>query len=114
MLGRAHPLQRKTPLRARNPERRARRDAKYNAYLDSAVWAALRAERLRISGGICECGCGRRINDGTPESAYQCHHIRYTFRGLGNEDLNDLRAYRAGCHAALHRGQRWYKGRRTW
>lgn len=63
----------------------------YADYLASPHWQ----ERRKVAGDAADwkCACGKR--------ATQIHHRSY--RNVGQEKPNDLRAVCAGCHKEIHR-----------
>ena len=67
----------------------------YERYMQSAEWAAKRAERLEIDGHRCRT-CGH-----TGEQwGLQVHHV--TYERLGDEDVEkDLITLCASCHEAI-------------
>ncbi len=68
------------------------RRKKYNEYIKSPEWRALRAKVFRRCKGICE-GCGEN-------AAVQVHHL--TYARLGHEMLFDVVAVCLSCHEQLH------------
>jgi len=54
----------------------------YHEYLQSPEWKALRAEKIKSTGGNCEL-CGLYIGNGG-----ECHHN--TYERLFREELDDL------------------------
>lgn len=106
------PLQRRTrlenkkPMRKANPERLARRRAKYEAAIRSPHWRELRKRAFARAGGVCECPdrCGRPLGKG-----WTLDHVHY--QRLGQERLDDVRALSAPCNRRLEYEKRgWYRG----
>jgi hypothetical protein len=60
----------------------------YAAYLQSELWASIRAKALQ--GATCACGCGQPAN--------QVHHKAYTEANLIGETLSGLVAINHDCH----------------
>ena len=100
MLRRSPLPRRKTWLKATNPERQARRRARYRRYLASALWKATRHGALVRAQWTCE-QCGTQSMTGL-----QVHHR--TYHRLGHELFNDLLVLCKDCHRGLHghRGKR--------
>jgi hypothetical protein len=69
-------------------------DPAYDAYLNSDVWAAKRAQALELARGACE-----RCGDGTP--AVEVHHLERP-AVLGEEALDTLVALCAPHHRLAH------------
>jgi hypothetical protein len=65
---------------------------RYDAYMNSPEWRAIRGLVLERAGGMCE-GCGIR-------RAVQVHHL--TYEHLGDEFLWELRAVCVRCHERVH------------
>lgn len=66
---------------------------RYQKYLASPEWKAVRDQVMRRAGGQCEReGCTRR--------AKQVHHK--TYEGLGAETLRDIEALCGLCHTKEH------------
>ena len=63
----------------------------YAAYLQSELWASIRAKVL--TGAICACGCGK--------SANQVHHKAYTEANLLGKTLRGLVAINHDCHYVI-------------
>lgn len=82
--------------RLANQEERKARDAewwaKYDAYLETPEWLALRDLVLDRSDGVCE-GCGL-------QRAVQVHHV--TYEHVFHEFLWELRAVCLDCHKRIH------------
>jgi 5-methylcytosine-specific restriction endonuclease McrA len=93
MLGEAY--QQRESERMRTLEQAAWR-RKYDAYLSTSKWKALREKVLLRAKGLCE-GCGER-------RATQVHHL--TYERLGNEMLFDLVAVCHDCQKQIHPGRR--------
>jgi 5-methylcytosine-specific restriction endonuclease McrA len=66
---------------------------KYNAYLLSPAWRALRAKVLQRDKLVCQ-GCGR------PGAATQVHHL--TYDRVFREMMFDLVSVCDACHKAIH------------
>lgn len=66
--------------------------AVYGAYLKSPEWQALRVQVLERAAGRCE-DCGDAV-------ATQVHHL--TYRRVGDEHVDDLRAICNRCHDHRH------------
>lgn len=60
----------------------------YATYLQSGVWASIRAKVLQ--GATCACGCGQPAN--------QVHHKAYTEANLMGATSRGLVAINHGCH----------------
>jgi hypothetical protein len=70
-------------------------DPAYVRYLNSAVWAAKRAEVLDRADGLCE-ECGDELGPGEAE----VHHL--TYARVFREPPEDLLALCPGCHRRKH------------
>lgn len=68
------------------------RQAKYEAYLRTPQWRAIRDAVLKRANGVCE-GCGK-------QRATQVHHL--TYEHICNEFLWELRAVCRDCHQRVH------------
>jgi|SRR5579859_25572 len=75
----------------------------YETYLQSDLWADIRARVIRAAGGNCPC-CPRR--------ASEVHHRDYRPRVLSGEDLTPLVAICKPCHKKVHYDGR--KKRESW
>lgn len=85
-------LRRETWLRSINPERRARRRKAYQAFLKSAAWRRIRAQKL-AEQPTCELrhpGC-------LVDQQLTVHHKTYIRFG-GQELMQDLATACAPCH----------------
>ena len=65
--------------------------ANYRDYLQSELWASIRAKILREAK--CFCGCGRQST--------QVHHRSYTEANLLGFDLRGLVGLNGGCHHGI-------------
>jgi hypothetical protein len=87
--------------RAVEPEAKAApptADPEYVRYLNSAAWAAKRAEVLARAAGSCE-GCGEAVEGAETE----VHHL--TYERIGRELPEDLVALCPGCHRRKHKSK---------
>ncbi len=85
---------------AARPHANTQAQARYNAYLDTPRWKALRWLRRRLDGGRCRVCCGGR--------QLQTHHRSYRHRGergpLGFlAELRDCITLCDACHGRSHR-----------
>jgi 5-methylcytosine-specific restriction endonuclease McrA len=78
-----------------------RRYSKYQEYLRSPEWAAIRAKVIKRAGGVCE-GCLDR-------PATQAHHLHY--QTLFREFCFDLVAVCSECHERYHKIEDETRGR---
>lgn len=71
---------------------------KYDDYLLSDHWKAVREERLRIDGYQCQfCGCR-----GTAKNPLMVHHFDY--RSVGHENVwHDVVTVCLSCHLGIHK-----------
>lgn len=101
-IRRSKGLKRGGKLRPVNPERRAKRRARYKDYLHSPAWKRLRERVLERDGHACtRCHSTRRL---------ECHHRSY--QRFGHEDLDDLQTLCHDCHMAVEAELRpWNRGR---
>jgi hypothetical protein len=63
--------------------------SRYDAYLRSPLWRAIRSQVLAAANGRCSFCEGR---------ANQVHHRKYTYAVLAGEDRQHLFAVCGGCH----------------
>lgn len=97
------PIKRKARLKARGAGG-AKRRARYDAFMRSPAWRALRIAVLTRAGFRCE-----RFVFTTPPFGVRCpatttlqaHHLTYARFG-GQERLSDLQCLCRTCHRALH------------
>ena len=90
-MRRGKPLKRGGKLKPVNKVRQAKRRAKYNDYLHSPAWKAIRAQVLERDGNACtRCHSTKRL---------ECHHIHY--QRFGHELLEDLLTLCHDCHMAV-------------
>lgn len=82
------PSRKLNPYEERNAMLRGMGFDDYKSYLNSPMWAGIRA---RVFENCPDCvKCGR--------DARQIHHLRYTAKNLSGESLSGLVAICAGCH----------------
>lgn len=115
------PLARRSPVKAVNKARQAKRRAEYAGYLKSPQWKALRAEAMERAGNRCEHRDDMAVNSvfGTVPSLFslrircretdrlQVHHTRYP-RVLGTESIDTLQVLCARHHD-LAESQKFWK-----
>ena len=86
-------LRRGTPLKPVNERRKAKRLAKYRAYMQSAEWKIIRGIALKLAGYTCaRCPETRRLT---------VHHKTYIRFG-GQELQEDLEVLCKACHDQHH------------
>jgi len=64
-----------------------------NVYLRSPHWYAVRAQKIKEAGGLCE-SCKK-------SGSLDVHHLSY--KNLGHERMNDLQALCRKCHKKRHK-----------
>lgn len=105
------PLKRYTKLKPLNPARQARRRKKYQAYLGSAKWKAIRLATFELDGWKCrECGWEDVTRTGRGLVADHSSYIRF-----GGEEIPgvDTRTFCTSCDRKQEAQRRpWNVGRR--
>jgi 5-methylcytosine-specific restriction endonuclease McrA len=99
------PIRRRGPVRAVNPNAKARRVGRYVAHLRSAYFRALRAEAFARDAYRCVT-CGETFD----VAELRAHHVRYT--NLPNEPVSDLETYCIRHHNEFHAVRDGYKRQR--
>jgi 5-methylcytosine-specific restriction endonuclease McrA len=97
------------PIKKVNATRKAKKAAKYKAFLSSGVWKRLRREALERAGHQCEFTIATfdrsAVGRCMATEKLTVHHRRYGWRFGGNELPEDLQVLCKDCHNALHARQ---------
>lgn len=82
---------RPTPIAKANPERQARRRARYAGFLRSAAWRAIRLETFRLADWTCVlCGWRDETETGRGLVADHLSYARFGGREIPGEDTRSL------------------------
>ncbi len=87
------------PYRYRDDNLRAMGFPSYADYLQSPLWASIRARVVADAGGVCS-GCGA-------DKGVQVHHRAYDPATLKGEQLHAMSALCFRCHSRMERAKDW-------